>query len=146
MSDPPAEESAVPRPLTTIDWALAGTGVALGLGAMAVDHLLGDDPGLEDPPVFLLSAAIVLAIAVVLFGRVVRRAHEPRLAGFIVALLSVASLPLIWLGAPFAIAPAAIALGIRSAGRRALAAVVIGVVVLLLVTGAYVYDAVEKLS
>ena len=52
---------------------------------------------------------------------------------------------LIWLGVPFAIAPAAIALGIRSAGRLALAAVAIGVVVLLLVTGAYVYDAVEKL-
>jgi hypothetical protein len=30
---------------------------------MAVDHLLGDDPGLEDPPTFLISAAIILVIA-----------------------------------------------------------------------------------
>jgi len=104
---------------------------------MAVDHLLGDDPGLEDPPVFLLSAA--------LFGRVVRRAHKHRRAGFIVALLSVASLPLIWLGAPFAVAPAAIALGLRSAGRLAINDRD-GVVVLLLATGAYLYDAVDKLS
>ena len=54
--------------MTRIDWALAGTGVALGIAAMAVDHLLGDDPGLEDPPTFAASAAIVVVVAAVLFG------------------------------------------------------------------------------
>src|SRR5918994_838310 len=84
--------------MSRIDWALAGAGVALGLAAMAVDHLIGDDPGLEDPPAFLISAAIILAITTLLFGRVVRRARDPSRASLIVALLAVASLPLIWLG------------------------------------------------
>ncbi len=125
---------------------LAGMGVALGLAGMAVDHLLGDDPGLEDPPAFLISAAVILVITALLFGRVVRRSRNPGRAGFIVAVLAVASLPLIWLGVPFAVAPAAIALGKRGDGRLATAAVAIGSAVLLLVTAAYSYDAVDKLS
>src|ERR687897_2221407 len=116
--------------MSRIDWALAGAGVALGLAAMAVDHLIGDDPGLEDPPAFLISAAIILAITTLLFGRVVRRARDPSRASLIVALLAVASLPLIWLGVPFAVAPAAIELGKRANGRSAWAAVAIGSVVL----------------
>jgi hypothetical protein len=132
--------------MVRLDWALACAGVALGLAAMAVDHLLGDDPGLEDPPAFLISAAVILLVAALLFGGVVRRARDPRRASFIVALLGVASLPLIWLGAPFAVAPAAIALGLRSEGRLATAAIAISVVVLLAVTGAYVYDGVDKLA
>lgn len=128
-----------------MDWALAGAGVGLGLAGMAVDHLLGDDPGLEDPPAFLISAALILVVTTLLFALVVRRTREPDRAGLIVAVLAVASLPLIWLGAPFAIAPAAIALGLRGEGRRASAAVALGASVLLLVTGAYVYDAIDKL-
>ena len=125
---------------------LAGTGVALGLAAMAVDHLLGDDPGLEDPLTFLISAAIVLVIAAVLFGYVVPRARDPRRTGFIVAIVSVLSLPLIWLGVPFAVAPAAIALGLKAEGRLATAAIVIGGAVLLLATGAYAVQAIDKLG
>ncbi len=133
--------------MTRIDWALAAAGVALGLAAMAVDHLVGDDPGLEDPPAFLVSAAIIVVIAALLFGLVVLRALNPGRTGLIIALLAVLTLPLIWLGVPFAVAPAAIALGLR-AGRSvaATAAIVIGIVVLLLVTGAYVYSAVDKLA
>jgi hypothetical protein len=129
-----------------VEWALASAGVCLGLAAMAVDHLLGDDPGLEDPPAFLISAAVILITAAVLFGLVVRRTGNPRRAGLIVAILAVLSLPLIWLGVPFAVAPAAIALGLRGEGRTATAAVAIGVVVLSLATGAYVYSAVDKLA
>jgi len=113
---------------------------------MAVDHLLGDDPGLEDPPAFLISAAVILVIAALVFGRLVRHTRDPGRAGFLIAVLAVVSLPLIWLGVPFAIAPAAIALGNQGHGQRATAAVVIGSVVLVLATGAYTYDAIQKLS
>ena len=133
-------------PAAPTSWALAGTGVALGLAAMGVDHLLGDDPGLEDLPTFLISAAIVLVIAAVLFGFVVPRAHDPRRTGFIVAMVSVLSVPFIWLGVPFAVAPAAIALGLKGEGRLATAAIVIGAAVLVLVTGAYVFQAIDKLG
>jgi predicted permease len=132
--------------MRSVDWALVSAGVCLGLAAMAVDHLLGDDPGLEDPPTFLISAAIILVIATLLFGLVVRRARDPRRASFIVAVLSALSLTLIWLGVPFAVASAAIALGLRGKGRLAIAAITTGVLVLLLVTGAYVYSAVDKLA
>ena len=114
--------------LSRSEWAFAGLGVVLGLGAMAVDHLLGDDPGLEDAGAFVLTAAVVLVAAALLFGLVVRRAREPRRPGLVVAALAVLSLPLIWLG------------------RAATAAAVVGAAVLLLVTGAYVYSAVEKLA
>jgi hypothetical protein len=129
-----------------IDWGLAATGVILGLAAMAVDHLLGDDPGLEDPPAFAISAAIVVVVAILLFAGVVRRTRAPRRAALIVAIVAVLSLALIWLGVPFAVAPAAIALGLRDKGRLATAAIAIGAVVLLVATGAYVYDAIEKLA
>jgi hypothetical protein len=130
----------------TRDWALAGIGVTLGLAAMAVDHLLGDDPGLEDPPTFFISAAVILVIAAVLFGLIVPRARDRRRAGLIVAIVSVLSLALIWLGVPFAVAPAAIALGLRGDGRLATAALVIGAGVLFLATGAYIYQAIDKLG
>ena len=48
---------------------------ALALVAMVFDHLLGDDPGLEDPVAFLVSAAFVLFTAGIVFG-VVRAARE----------------------------------------------------------------------
>ena len=60
-----------------------GIGVAvsaLTVGAMAIDHLIGtedepgDDPGLADPTAFLISMAISLLLAALLFGVVVRRA------------------------------------------------------------------------
>ena len=128
------------------DWALLSAGVCLGLAAMAVDHLLGDDPGLEDPVTFLITAAIIVVIAVALFSLVVRRAHEPSRTSLIVAVLGVLSLPLIWLGVPFAVALAAIALGLRGEGRPAKAAVALGLLVLMLVTGAYTYAALDKLA
>jgi hypothetical protein len=129
-----------------VDWVLATTGAALGLAAMAVDHLLGDDPGLEDPAAFGISAAIIIIVVTLLFGGVVRRSLALRRSGFIVAIVAILSLALIFLGVPFAVAPAAIALGLRGEGRLATAAVAIGAVVLLLATGAYTVDAVDKLS
>ena len=129
-----------------VDWALAALGVVLGLAGMAVDHLLGDDPGLEDPVTFTVSAAVILVVAVALFGGVVRRTSTPRRAGLVVAIVAVLSLPLVWIGLPFVVAPAGIALGLAGEGRLATAAVAIGAAVLLLATSAYVYQGIDKLA
>ncbi|HET9545848.1 MAG TPA: hypothetical protein VFO88_09735 [Gaiellaceae bacterium] len=85
---------------------------------MAVDHLLGDDPGLEDPWAFVLTAAIILAVATVLFATVVRPSLAPRRAPLVLAILAVLSLAFIWIGLPFAAAPAAVALGLRVRAAR----------------------------
>ncbi|CAN5190026.1 hypothetical protein BH09ACT13_BH09ACT13_01850 [soil metagenome] len=111
---------------------------ALALVAMAFDHLVGDDPGLEDPVAFAISAALTLITAAIVFGVVVPRArHEPDGAakrGFVLSLVSVLGIALIWLGVTFVLAGGAIALGLvgrRGArARLATAAVVIGLVVL----------------
>ncbi len=132
--------------MRTTDWLLATGGVTLGLAAMAVDHLLGDDPGLEDPGAFLASAALIVVLAALLYGVVVRRARAPRRGTLIVAVLAVASLPLMWLGVPFVVGSAAVALGMRATGHVATAGVAVGVLVLLLVSGAYTYEAIDKLS
>jgi peptidoglycan/LPS O-acetylase OafA/YrhL len=113
----------------------------LALVAMVFDHLLGEDPGLEDPVAFLIAAALTLAAAGIVFGLVVPRAKaDPnpgaRAAkhGFVLSLVSVLSITLIWLGVTFVIAGGAIALGLL--GRRserprmAVAAIVIGAIVL----------------
>ena len=121
---------------------------------MAVDHLLGDDPGLEDPPTLLLCCGLTLALAAVVFGRVVpraragdrRRAARHGLACSVLAL--VPGVAALWLGLPFVLAGGGIALGLRArgTGRAATAAIVIGGLVLLLGTGLYAVQAVDKLA
>jgi hypothetical protein len=134
----------------------AGIGIAvsvLAVAAMAVDHLLGNDPGLEDPPAFLIASALSLALALLLFGRLVprtkddpRRAATYGLAFSVVAAVGIFAL--LWLGLPFVLAGTGIALGL--AGRagprrgRAAAAIVLGAAVLLFATGYYVADAVSS--
>ena len=132
--------------MRTVDWVLAGVGVLLGLAAMGVDHLLGDDPGLEDPPTFLITSAIVVGLVALLFGLVVPRARDPHRAAVVVAVLAVLSLPFVWTGAPFAVAPAAIALGLRVESRLGTISVGVGAAVLALVTAGYAYSAVDKLG
>jgi hypothetical protein len=56
----------------------AGIGVgatALSTFAMGVDHLMGDDPGLEDPPMFLIASGLSLGLAALVFGRIIPRAN-----------------------------------------------------------------------
>ena len=118
---------------------------ALALVAMVFDHLLGDDPGLEDPVAFLISAAFVLLTAGIVFGVVVPRAKaDPRRAeraardGLIMSVISFFAIALIWLGVTFVVAGGAIALGLLGldGGRRrwAIAAIVIGTGVLVVST------------
>ena len=53
--------------------------LVLSIGSMATDHLLGSDPGLEDPPAFLIGAGASIVVAIVVFGVVVPRASAPEL-------------------------------------------------------------------
>jgi hypothetical protein len=138
-------------PLSTTD-AVIGVGTAaLGVAAMAVDHLLGDDPGLEDPPAFVFSTALILVVAGTVFGLVVRRAttESAPLRALALAVLAVVSLTLAFLGLPFPLAGGAVALGLRGragGSRVAAAALVLGAAVLALVTVGYGIDAARKLS
>ena len=130
-----------------------GVGVsAIAVAAMSVDHLLGDDPGLEDVPTFLLSSGLTLAVAAVVFGIVVpRAAADPVRAakrGVVLSALSVLVIVTIWLGLPFPIAGGGIALGLigrRGSHRtRATVAVVLGAAVVLLGTVGYGVEAIRK--
>ena len=132
-------------PLKSRENLIGAAVTALALVAMVFDHLLGDDPGLEDPVAFLISAAFVLLTTGIVFGVVVPRAKaDPRPAeraardGLIVSVISFFAIALIWLGVTFVIAGGAIALGLRGldGGRRrwAVAAIVIGTGVLVVST------------
>jgi hypothetical protein len=144
------------RPLAS-ETAIGAVATALAVAAMAVDHLLGDDPGLEDPPAFLIAAGVSLVVAGIVFGLVVprtRRDPSPGVRaarrGLVCAVLAVVSLPLVWLGVPFPLASGAIALGLLGrAGERtrtATAAIALGVLVLALASVGYGVEAVRKLS
>jgi hypothetical protein len=119
---------------------------AVAIGAMAADHLMGDDPGLEDPPAFFVAAGLCVLIAILLFGLVLPRTSEERAArrGFISSVLAVVSIPLAFLGFFFVLAAGGIALGRMGEGRLATAAVAIGAVVGTLGTVAYAYVAISK--
>jgi hypothetical protein len=132
-----------------------GVGVStLAVAAMAVDHLLGDDPGLEDPPAFVLSSALSLAVAVLAFGYVVPGARtDPARAAWRATAWSAAAvltLPLLFLGLPFVVGGAGVALALLarrapSPPRRASAALLVGGLVVLLATAVYVGQAATKL-
>jgi hypothetical protein len=141
----------------------AEPGVSIGVGvsilailAMAVDHLMGSDPGLEDPPAFLTASGLSVALAAFLFARVVPRATEAgadraaRNALTLSVLALVPGLATLWLGLPFVLAGAGVALGLtaRDGGpsRRATAAIAIGAIALLVSTTVYVVQAIEKLA
>lgn len=128
---------------------------------MAVDHLLGNesdnpDTGLVDPVAFVVSVALSIGVAVLLFGRVVPRAESrgPERAAVVGVILSVLSfvpgIGFLWLGFPFVIAGAGIALGLvgLSGARRRLAilALAIAAAPILVGTSFYVTGVVNKLS
>jgi hypothetical protein len=124
----------------------------LAVGAMAVDHLIGEsDPGEDnsfpvDAPTFVLTSLLSIALALVLFGFVVRRAtadDTPRLTrkAVLFAVLAVLTIPLFFAGVPFPVAGAAIALGLtareRGRVRAGTAAVVLATLVIALGVGVY---------
>ena len=126
------------------------------VGTMSIDHLLGTDrsdgDGLVDPWMFVVSLAVSLSLAALLFGWLVprERARGPERearSGLVCSISSVVQgVALLWLGVPFVAAGAGVALGLE--GRRgarqveATAAVVIGALVLVLGSVAYAVAAV----
>jgi uncharacterized membrane protein YidH (DUF202 family) len=118
----PPVESAISR-----ETAIGIAVTAIALVAMVFDHLLGDDPGLEDPIAFVVAAVLTIACAIIVFGIVVPRtkrnarpADRAATRGGVLAVVSVLSIALIWLGVTFPIAGGSLALGLlgREGSRR----------------------------
>jgi hypothetical protein len=133
--------------------AVGAVAVLAAVLAMAIDHLFGtDDDGdterFAEPGVFLGTAAAALIATLLLFRFVVRRTvGEPYRAAtraIACSLLAVLALPLLFLAAPFPLAGAGVALGLigREGRRRRLATtgVVLGLAVMVLGVGAYLFD------
>lgn len=148
----------MPSDVAGVPEATIGMCVTLvAIVAMAVDHLLGDDPGLEDPVTFAISVVLSVTLAVLLFGWLVPRtlAHPagPVLAatrGLWCSVAALLSVPLtMWLGLPFVTAGAGLVLGLRGRSSerrsRATTAVVLALAVLLFGTVGYIAQAVGKL-
>lgn len=143
-------------PLSRETWI--GVGVtALAVAAMAVDHLMGDDRAiLEDPLTFVISSLLCIGLALFVFAwlapRVKAGAGE-RAANraIVLSLLAFVGGPLVfWLGLPFVLAGGGIALGLlgRTSRRRrlALAAVVLGSLVIAVGSVGYGIQFVDKLA
>lgn len=117
---------------------------ALAIVAMFFDHMLDVEEAFPaDWPAFAISVALIVIVAAIVFGVVVRRTTASPAAadlagkrGLVCSILSVLALPGIWLGLPFVLAGAGITLGVlgRTGRRRrmAVAAIAIGVIVLVL--------------
>jgi peptidoglycan/LPS O-acetylase OafA/YrhL len=127
--------------------AVGAAATVVAIAAMAVDHLMGDDPGLEDPAAFVFSAALCLLVGGVLFGAVIPRTipEQAGRRGFACSILAVLSLALAFLGFFFVLAGGGIVLGRIGHGRLGTAAVVVGSVVALVGIVAYTYVAIGKL-
>ena len=127
------------------------------VAAMAIDHLVGtdrtDDDGLVDPSMFAISVVLSLAVAAVLFGWLVPRERSRGLeraarSGLVCSIASVVpGVAFLWVGFPFVVAGAGVALGLEGrSGRRRVesrAAIVIGGLVLVLGAVAYLVAAVS---
>jgi hypothetical protein len=124
--------AVVRRAAASRDTAIAIVVTSLALVAMAFDHLVGDDAGLDDPVAFAIAAALTLATAVVVFGVIVPRARSnaERAAtrGLVLSVVSFFAITVIWLGVTFVLAGGAVALGLTGleGRRRRLAIVAIG--------------------
>ena len=118
---------------------------ALAVTAMVVDHLI---PG--DPIAFLVTSALALAVAAAIFGHVIPRTKAKPAAstlaakrGTLCSLLAVLSIPTLFVGLPFVLGGGGIALGLlgRDGERKrlAIAAVVVGTLVVLFSAGVYAF-------
>jgi MFS family permease len=125
----------------------------LAIAAMVVDHLLGDDPGLEDPPMFAIACAVTLGLSALVFGRIVpraQRANREARDGLILSIVAIVpGIATLWLGPPFVLAGGGLALGLHAwsvRDRRGVAAVALAVLMLGFGTVAYSVQLVDKLG
>jgi hypothetical protein len=133
------------------DTLVAGGVAVLLVVAMAIDHLVGTDrdegeeSGIADPGAFVFSVLLSGVLMAVLFLFVVRRTGPDDAAkrGVLWSALSVPAIVLAFLGLPYPLAAAGIALGLRgrSGPRRRLAdaALVVGSLVVGALTIGYVF-------
>ena len=134
------------------DTIVAGVVAVLLVIAMAIDHLVGTDrdqgegSGLADPGALVFSIVASGVLMAVLFLFVVRRVREPDIAakrGAVCSALAFPAVALAFLGVPYPLAAAGIALGFRgrSGARKTLAntAVVLGEVIIVALTLGYVW-------
>ncbi|HET9675612.1 MAG TPA: hypothetical protein VFP31_12545 [Gaiellaceae bacterium] len=103
---------------------------ALTAAALAVANFGGGgDDGGTGP--YIVTLAVCIGIAVVLFGWAIPRTTHPARAGLIVGALGLLSLPVFWSGLPYVLGPAAIVFGLlgrtrEGSGGAATAAIVVG--------------------
>jgi len=116
---------------------------ALAVGAMVVDHLIHGDLA-----AFVVASAIALTVAAGLFGRVIPRTKASAGAvvlaakrGILCSGLAVLSIPTLFVGLPFVLGSAGIALGVLGRGgdrhRLAVAAITLGALVVLFSVGVF---------
>jgi hypothetical protein len=99
-----------------LSWSTAAAigATALTIVAMFFDHMVDvEEPFPADAPAFAISVALILVLAAIVFGVVVRRtisapasADRAGKRGLVCSILSVLALPGIWLGLPFVLAGA----------------------------------------
>jgi hypothetical protein len=143
-------ESTSARRDTATTW-VGVVALLVAVGTMALDHLIGtersDDDGLVDPPMFVISTVLSLAAAAVLFGWLVprERTRGPERAARSGLACSIAcvvpGIAFVWVGVPFVVAGAGLALGLegRRGARRAEASVAVALGGLVLVVGSLAY-------
>ena len=143
-------ESRSARGDRTTTW-VGVAALSVAVGAMAIDHLIGtersDDDGLVDPVMFVVSVVLSLAGAAVLFGWLVPRELDKGLeraarTGLICSIASVVpGIAFLWVGLPFVVAGAGVALGLegRHGVRRAEASAAIALGGLVLAVGSVSY-------
>jgi hypothetical protein len=116
---------------------------AIAVGALVVDHLIHGDVA-----AFVVTSAIALTVAAGLFGRVIPRTKASADAvvlaakrGILCSCLAVLSIPMLFVGLPFVLGSAGIALGLVGRGgarhRLAIAAITLGALVVLFGVGVF---------
>jgi hypothetical protein len=144
--------STYDRPDETNERIVAVLALLITCGAMAIDHLVGTEGGEDDsfpvdPAMFAIALVLSVAAAGLLFGWLVprqRRRGPERAArtGLVCSVLSIVpGVAFVWIGFPFVIAGAGLALGLegRRGTRRLEATVAVVVAALVLGLGALAY-------
>ena len=116
---------------------------ALTAVALAVANFAGGGDGGTGP--YVVTLAVCIGIAAVLFGWAIPRTTHPARAGLIAGVLGLLSLPVFWSGLPYVLGPAAIVFGLIGRSRdggtgAATTAVVLGALATVLGVAALIGD------